>query len=325
MTKISLIIPIYNAEKYLSECLQSVAEQSYQDFECLCINDGSSDTSEEIVKAIVEKDTRFVLINQPNSGCSAARNTGIAKAQGEYLAFLDQDDALHPQALEMLLKMIEKHNADAATFAYQNVAESFKIENVPHYETSDLHEELIDNPWDDFFKNKKGASVVVWTRLYRRSVFGGLNFPCDVQPAEDSVYTLKFLQKCQSLVRTELPLMYYRDSATSIMNRGITAKYVRSHLKACCDIYEYFIASGILSEKKEKQLRYYLARMFYKTTISQVLRCKNFDPEMIAWVVAELRKLRASNIFEPQVLELRKRLAICFYLKGMNEAAKLFV
>ena len=102
MPQISLIIPLYNAEKYLVPCLESVARQSFRDFEVLCINDGSQDGTEAIVKGFAEKDSRFRLINQENAGCSAARNHGIAVAEAPYIAFLDQDDMLHPQAFEAL-------------------------------------------------------------------------------------------------------------------------------------------------------------------------------------------------------------------------------
>ena len=97
--KISVIIPVYNAEKYLRECLDSVIEQTLQEIEIICVDDGSTDNSLAILKEYTQKDERLKIIEQANRGAGAARNLGMAVALGEYLAFLDADDLYYPQAL----------------------------------------------------------------------------------------------------------------------------------------------------------------------------------------------------------------------------------
>jgi glycosyltransferase involved in cell wall biosynthesis len=89
---ISIIIPVYNAEKYLNKCLESVINQTLKDIEIICINDGSTDNSLDILQKYAKQDNRFIIINQDSSGAGVARNAGLDKAQGEYLAFLDSDD-----------------------------------------------------------------------------------------------------------------------------------------------------------------------------------------------------------------------------------------
>ena len=96
MPKVSLIIALYNAERYLRDCLDSVCGQTFEDFECLCVNDGSKDKTAEIVAEYTKRDKRFVLINQENQGCSMARNTGLENAKAPYVMLLDQDDLFHP-------------------------------------------------------------------------------------------------------------------------------------------------------------------------------------------------------------------------------------
>lgn len=325
MAKISLIIPIYNAEKYLAECLASVKAQSFGDFECLCVNDGSTDASAQIIEKLAQKDPRFCLINQKNCGCSMARNKGIEVAQGEYLAFLDQDDLLHPQALETLFYLIEKYKSDVAAFEYQNVAENFKLERVEPVDLNALQERVIENLWDDFFDKRKGASIVIWTKLYKKEAVKDLWFPQNVQPAEDTIYTLQVIHKAKKMVKTDKPLLFYRDSATSVMNRGITNKYVQSHLRACETIYDYFFVRDILTSKQAEQLHYYLARMFYKTTISQVLRKSDLDRAAKDRVVAQLQEFKRRKIFNPQFLELRKRIAIKLFFNKLYRLAKALV
>ena len=109
---ISVIIPIYNTEQYLKECLDSVCSQSYKDIEIICINDGSTDNSEEITRSYAQQDKRIKLISQKNQGLSITRNNGVSQAQGEYLFFLDSDDTIEQNAIETLYNRAERTQAD---------------------------------------------------------------------------------------------------------------------------------------------------------------------------------------------------------------------
>ena len=101
MPAISIIIPIYNVEKYLRRCLESVQNQTFTDWEAICVNDGSSDSSADIVREFAARDARFKLVNKENGGLSDARNAGMAVASGEYILYLDSDDFIHPQTFEI--------------------------------------------------------------------------------------------------------------------------------------------------------------------------------------------------------------------------------
>ena len=100
MPAISIIIPIYNVEKYLRRCLESVQNQTFTDWEAICVNDGSPDNSADIVREFAARDARFKLVNKENGGLSDARNAGMAVASGEYILYLDSDDFIHPQTFE---------------------------------------------------------------------------------------------------------------------------------------------------------------------------------------------------------------------------------
>lgn len=113
MPAISLLIPIYNVEKYLRECLDSVLAQSFTDFEAICINDGSTDSSRAIVQEYLDADSRFRVIDKANSGYGASMNQGLDAATGEYVAMLESDDAFTPDALEVLHDLATTHNAQA--------------------------------------------------------------------------------------------------------------------------------------------------------------------------------------------------------------------
>ena len=111
---ISLIIPVYNVEKYLARCLDSVINQTFKDLEIICIDDGSTDNSSDILQNYALKDERIVVIRQANAGLSAVRNVGISRAKGEYICFIDSDDWIDFDFCEKLYNSAEKHSADIA-------------------------------------------------------------------------------------------------------------------------------------------------------------------------------------------------------------------
>ncbi|MEA2125728.1 MAG: CDP-glycerol glycerophosphotransferase, partial [Solirubrobacteraceae bacterium] len=115
MPRISVVVPIYNVEPYLEECLASIAGQTFRDLEVVMVDDGSKDSSPEIAERFVAQDDRFQLIQQPNGGLGKARNTGIEAATGEFLAFVDSDDYLAENAYELLLEALEESGSDFAT------------------------------------------------------------------------------------------------------------------------------------------------------------------------------------------------------------------
>lgn len=131
MPAISLIIPLYNAVRHLRGCLNSVKAQTFTDFEVLLINDGSTDGTVDMAEACCRGDNRFRLITQANGGVSAARNRGMAEARAPFVAFLDQDDMLHPQALEILYRMICRDGADVSAFKIRFVPDNFAGDPAP--------------------------------------------------------------------------------------------------------------------------------------------------------------------------------------------------
>ena len=121
MTKISIIVPVYNVEKYLKECLDSLINQTLEDIEIICINDGSTDNSLAILEEYQKKDSRIKVFSQKNQGVSAARNLGIEKATGEYLTFLDSDDRLELNTCEILYKETIAKNSDFLFFIRNHI------------------------------------------------------------------------------------------------------------------------------------------------------------------------------------------------------------
>lgn len=220
--KISVIIANYNNAQYLTDCLRSVATQSFTDFECIVVDDGSTDNSAKIIRKFANADSRFHPIFQKNSGVSAARNRGMDIARGEYISFLDSDDCFCPDALLILYNLATQNNADVVGGGGVRVADDFNLidsvnpsfQNPPFKIYSNTYNELkilTDLPNTHMF-------VWVWRRLFRRSVIGKLRFDENLYPGEDTCFILSLFPFLHRMVETDAMVVYHRMARTAVSN-----------------------------------------------------------------------------------------------------------
>lgn len=184
--KVSVIIPIYNVEKYLRQNLESVANQTLKDIEIICVDDGSTDSSFEIVKEFAEKDSRFVPVQQANGGAGAARNNGLRRAKGKYLSFLDSDDFFEPNMLEEAYNKAEATKADFVVFQsdqyfedtneYKNVSWTLRYPEIPPYEpfgrraiTDNIFKVFVGWAWDKLYNREWVLEHNLWFQEQRTS------------------------------------------------------------------------------------------------------------------------------------------------------------
>ncbi len=160
MVKVSVIVPVYNVEKYLSKCLDSILNQTLKDIEIICINDGSSDMSPEILKTYAQKDARIIVLNQVNKGLGAARNAGIQIAKGEYIGFVDSDDFIDEDFYEKLYLAAVKNNAEIAAAGYERINyKGIKYTDERVYTTPEEKYKLTNIP----------KACYVWNKIYKNS------------------------------------------------------------------------------------------------------------------------------------------------------------
>lgn len=165
---VSIVIPAYNVGNFLQDTLLSVQNQTWKDFEVICINDGSSDDSLEIIKKFTKSDKRFKIINKKNEGVSSARNDGMKVAQGKYIMFLDGDDYLHPYAMATALAAIARSGADVCRFGYKKVAIDEKIECKPIAKGE--YCKVINQPELEYIRERPSADVYIWDKIYKSDV-----------------------------------------------------------------------------------------------------------------------------------------------------------
>lgn len=246
---VSVIIPVYNAEKYLVRCLDSVLAQSFSSLEIICINDGSTDSSLDILQSYASRDARIKIIHQENRGIAAARNAGLNEACGQYISFVDSDDALLPNLYETVFSS-DSDKADAICFSAQEVLEG---SNTPLF-SSDYFEVkfsgLVDMTDDDLFK----LSATVWDKIFLRKNIEtvGLRFPEGVWYEDNAFVWNYFSLFRKAYFRREKLYLYYRR-AGSFMSRnkerqeGLAFHYIRI-LKT---IYNFWTLHRLLPEKQD--------------------------------------------------------------------------
>lgn len=201
MVKISVIIPVYNVEKYLKECLESVVNQTLNDIEIICIDDGSTDSSPSILKEYQNNDERFIIINQENSGPGAARNRGIKEAKGKYTYFLDSDDYLELDALEKLYDVGEKTDVDFIIFKLRRFFDETKeYLTSPYYDMANIEDEFKNKviTYQDIKKHIYTMVVSTPAKLYRTDLIRDIKFPENIL-FEDNVFFIESTLKSDKL------------------------------------------------------------------------------------------------------------------------------
>lgn len=213
--RISVIIPVYNVEKYLTRCVNSLLNQTYRNIEIILVNDGSSDDSLEICRKLAEKDTRVIVLNQENQGQSIARNEAMKAAAGKYFCFVDSDDYVAPNYIEVLYNLLSENDADISFCRFSEFyGERINISNNNEFKTKiqqlSRKEMLINmhNPNDRLY-------VFVWGKLFKRELFNDTIFPPG-RICEDLAILYKLYDRSKkSVITNEVLYYYFRDNENS--------------------------------------------------------------------------------------------------------------
>ena len=239
--KISVIIPVYNSEKYLFRCLDSLKNQTYKDFEAIIVNSDSKDSSLDIIKQFTQKYENFHLINKDNSGVSDSRNTALKSALGEYISFLDSDDFLSPDFLSVLYNSLIENDADIACCGYytyypksQKAATKKLTAKNGVYSSKKALNMLIKDTTMHFY---------VWNKLFKRSLFEDNNISFPNMLFEDIYVTTRLFYYAKKVSMVHKPYYYYVVHGDSLVN-CINKKMINEYAKAIV------LLRNFLEEKK---------------------------------------------------------------------------
>ncbi len=239
--KLSIIVPVYNSEKYLSKCMDSLISQTFDDTEIICINDGSKDGSLNILKEYAAKDSRVKIIDQSNQGVSATRNNGIFAARGKYITFVDSDDWLDEYAYKSCMDVVLKENPEVFFFGYRTDASS---KASPCIDESSIRFHGRDNIINAY----KETHPAVWDKIFDRKFIlrNDLLFKEDMSYAEDHVFNLMAFAKADKIIGVPNQFYYYReDNQSSLVHVINSTKRLENEIKANKYLISYFRDLGI--------------------------------------------------------------------------------
>ncbi|MDO5463148.1 MAG: glycosyltransferase family 2 protein [bacterium] len=259
MAKFSIIIPVYNVAPYLRECLESVLAQSFTDWECICIDDGSTDDSGEILDAYAEKDARFRVFHQANAGVSATRNAGLQAAQGEWVWFVDGDDLIFPTALASIAQGIIAHpevDGCVLELAMGVASPSFKEEEVRQSQV------LSVKAYATFFRFYGSACL----HLFKREALAGLEF----QPyrfAEDTLFSLMAFFRLRAVLHVQgAPTYFYRLRDNASYKGCASMEQVRDWLLAYGEMRVALFEKGLIDRVeggRERFFHFFVSQLYY--------------------------------------------------------------
>ena len=232
-TKISIIIPIYNGEKYIERCLKSIINQDYEELEIIVINDGSTDNSIDILKEFTNIDNRIKVIDKENTGVSDTRNRGIEEASGDYIMFIDVDDYLEENMIKKIISVINKKDINLIKFNYNIVTSDGKKEKG----NEDYEEKNLDKPNIEYFIDNVllgKINAYVWTLVIKRKIIGNIRFNKEIGMMEDLLFYINILSKTNDLYIINDRLYNYFINTESVCNSP------RYYYRNFCDMLKVY-------------------------------------------------------------------------------------
>ena len=259
--KFSLIIPVYNVAPYLCDCLDSIVSQTFHDWEAICVDDGSSDDSGQILDEYAANDQRFKVIHKNNEGVSVARNTAIEIASGDYIGFVDADDVITSDWLIHAHNCIETSNADVVRFEMQrwNGGKHEAPVWSGEYKTINDRKELVEWGWSKYLSDNCGGPCNVFARRYIVREYG--KFPLGMRMKEDRIFLLRLLMNTKKMVCCDYQGYFYRSRSDSACSRQ----------RKVTDVLRYMAEIKNLAMEFQNEIQKSGAELILKRSISWTL------------------------------------------------------
>lgn len=307
---ITVIIPVYNCEKYLNTCIESIVNQTYKNLEIILVNDGSTDNTKDICNIWKKKDSRIKVYNIKNNGSAHARNIGILNSSGDYFYFIDSDDYIESDMLENLLFLMEKYNCQIVESGYDLVNDRGDMINSCSYDLYHLqeftsYEAMQYHIKDEIFKQ------IIWNKLYKKDVI--VKFK-ENKIIDDEFWTYLVLSKAEHLFYTKKIYYHYRQHDNSIMHVKYSLKNL-DVLEARRLRYEFIKNNNYFNQiyKMAKQ-SYFFTNMYHAQKILRELSGK--EKEIALKIVKNHFFHSKLSLFE--LLDLNKRNKFWVFMTHIN-------
>lgn len=276
--EISIILPVYNSENDIEDCISSVLTQSMTDFELIAVDDGSTDNSPSVLDRIAQKDNRIRVIHQRNSGVSVARNAGLDAALGKYVTFIDSDDRYKSDYLQKLYGFAVSMNADMVCCGFENT-KGLVLSSVAYREYADKSQLLID--YQELLNSR--YLNVPWNKMYKREKII-TRFPINISLGEDLIFNLEVLQCCKNVVVIPDSLYIYKQDTV-----GLTGKFHLNGIEAACKVNDTIrnFAGSLWCQEHEEYLLFLLyidyMRCIKKLAVTKTIPQKQKRNIFVEW------------------------------------------
>lgn len=268
MEKISIIIPVYNIEKYIRECLDSVVNQTYKDLEIIIVDDGSTDNSGAICDEYVSRDKRIKVIHQTNAGAANAKNTALDHVTGEYVAFLDSDDFVSEDWISTMYQSMKQYNADIVECGFDKVFINQTVNSVAYMD------EMVYSPKEYFAQYfEHWESVLFCNKLFRADLLKNIRFRKERRCIDDEFFTYKVISLANKIVRIKEVLYHYRQRKTSAVHQIEHALQITDDcLEVLIERYKWISGfsqklNKVFLEHDTDTLLYYSKSMLFNNTL----------------------------------------------------------
>ena len=306
---ISVIVPIYNVEKYLRKCIDSISNQTYRNLEIILVDDGSPDNCGKICDEYAKEDKRIRVIHKKNGGLSDARNAGIDIATGKYITFIDSDDYIENDYVNYLYDLIKKYNCDISICAYK-----LKVEDkINDFGKKYCEEKMTTEKCLERMLCERGFTVSAWAKMYKSDLFNDVRFPIG-KICEDNGTTYKLIKKCKNIIYGNIGKYIYIVRDDSIMNSKFSLK--KMDLIELTDIMAEELDKDfpILKDaiiKRKMQSRFSVLRQI-------LFSCDKENMKIAVKIRKELIKEYWRQIFVNRKLDFRDRIAFVSLLCGLT-------
>ena len=294
--KISIIVPVYKVEPYIHRCLDSIAAQTFADWECILIDDGSPDNSGAICDEYAAKDNRFKVIHQPNKGVSAARNAGLDTARGEWIGFVDSDDWIEPNMYESMYSCAVHEDVDIVICGFvgkgqehRKLLTSFKAKKV-------------------LFSLRRSFGGYIVLRLIKKECLGDIRFDENTSYMEDTIFSYEIFGAAKRILWTNTPLYNYFSNPQGVTKQVGLSRQAKSWLLSISKIYNN--EQNFILKHQLKALRiHFLWSKALQYVANKISDCKEYMT-----IQNELRKNFFFVIFSPSFTIKRKTIILVFSL-----------
>lgn len=292
-TMISIITPVYNAEKFISSMIDSVLVQTYQDWELILVDDGSKDASAEICKEYAAKDTRIRVIHQHNRGPAQARNRALRESKGDFITFADSDDWLEPTFLERLFQTLTQENADCVICEFfendtqKEIVRGSNTGTIEHRTQEEMLYALYDFKIESY----------LWTMLFRRKCISTPFYPFKI--VEDYATISSWMLQVKKAVFLHVPLYHYRQTKGS--SSHVTHQEDDIYwLKAMFVVYRNITKHHLLQQHTNEINRYFIERtMWYTRSLVRTLHSAPACIHYLKLIALQLRKMQTPREWKP--------------------------